>query len=140
MLVVVNKQFQITVRVQINDVNRVAVENSSVINDSSLNERSINLGDSVNRDSLVKELSGIDNDFIGVLISELLGNTEADIRTLGDNVLSPRSSIETTFGVLKPDKSSTTWLGIGFGGNEIFTAVSVHIDPLSHMVEVPICV
>ena len=67
---------------------------------------------------------------------EALDDLNTDIWTRCDNVFSPSSIGQTLLGVLEPDELTTFQLGVRACSKEIFSAITVHVEPLTHMVEV----
>lgn len=137
-LVVVHNELFSSISVQISQLSAVSIE-SSVINNTAIDKGSIGERNSVDTEKLVEELSGKDDDFAGILIKVVSLN--ADIRTRGNDVLSPlRSAVQTFSWVLEPDQLTLTGRRVALSREEVLPAVSIEIQPESHVVIVTISV
>jgi len=75
------------------------------------------------------------------MLEEVGGGGESYIRANGDDVFNPRISRgKTTYGVLVPDEEAFVGLHVRSSSDEILATISVHVDPVSHVVEVPVFV
>lgn len=135
-LVVVYHEFRHTITVDIGVGDRVGREDGSVIDDARVNQGTIQSRNSVVGYPLVEELSSKHNDFT---TEKVFDDVNPNIGASSDDMLDPLAT-ETLLRVLVPDEFATAHLSVGFGGDEVFAAVQVHVNPKSHVVEVPILV
>jgi hypothetical protein len=135
--VVVDHEFHNSVIVKISVSNGIGWEDVHSIDVSLGDEGSINSWHTIEADSLVKELSSEDNNFVLVVL-EALDNLDTDIGTRCNNMFGPGSIGQTLLGVLEPDELTTLQLGVGASSKEIFSSITVHVNPFTHMVEVTV--
>lgn len=137
--VVVDEELILSVVVEgdIGDV--VSAEDVGVIDDNTLNKRTVLGRDSVHADLLVEELSGKDDNF--VLVSWDIDDLDADIGDISEAVLNPGySGIETLGGMLEPKEFTLASLGVGASSDKVLTSISVEVDPVAHVIEVTLLV
>mmetsp|Transcript_44470 Transcript_44470/g.60321 ORF Transcript_44470/g.60321 Transcript_44470/m.60321 type:complete len:258 (-) Transcript_44470:349-1122(-) len=132
LLVIVNKKFFGTVTVDISVLSKVHIKNGRIINNTGRNKGTINSGNSGNREDLVEEFGTEDNNFVLVLAH--LNHINTYISHVTDNVFSPVFGLKTTFWVFEPKEFTLTGLGVGTSSQEIFTTITVEINPETHVV------
>jgi len=134
LLVVVHKELFSTITVDVNILSKVDIKDSRVINNTAGNERTINGRDSVDRKDLIEELSTENDDL--VLVLGHFDHIDTNISHVTKNVLSPVFGLKTTFGVFEPEEFTLTSLGVGASSKEILAAITVKINPETHVMEV----
>jgi len=132
---VVDHKLSVSIGVKIDHGNVVSAEDEGVIDSLLLDKGTIHSRDTHHADGLIEEVGSEDDDL--VLVFGKSSNFDTDISTVAKNVLCPGlSGVKAFLGVFEPEKLSITCFSIGTSSDEILAAISIEINPVSHVIEV----